>query len=419
MKNVLLVPVGMTPQVVTETVYWYGVVSSETVFFDEIRLLTTSQGKEQILLHLCGKDNYLARLSKEYDLPHIAISEEHIHVFGCSRSLEDIRTSNDNDLMADEMTALVRDLTADLNSRIFFSIAGGRKTMGTYLALLAHFFGREDVDDRLSHVLVSPEFERPLFDEQEQLFFYPPKCPRKYSLKGRREFVYDSFACRIDLIEIPIVYLNRFISKSKLNRFNEVVEDLRRSMGREQDHPPVRIDVEKGELIIADKIIKLSPRQFALYAAMLWIKKQRCQSFSLCKTCKLCFQTPFEWFSDKNFLLVFLEIYEKKNEQSAEKYLASFECPDINKEMVAKDLVWERSQINDKLQTLAVPGVVNLSIDKIREYGNTVYGICLNPAVVGFNWPGKMPAGIEFLRQQISPTTILSNKIDWLEGKEA
>ena len=55
------------------------------------------------------------------------------------------------------ITNLIRAFTADPESALHVSIAGGRKTMGFFLGYALSLYGR--AQDKLSHVLVSPPFE--------------------------------------------------------------------------------------------------------------------------------------------------------------------------------------------------------------------------------------------------------------------
>ena len=86
------------------------------------------------------------------------------------RLLSDIRNAADNEAIADAITAVVRELTADADCAVHASIAGGRKTMGFYLGYALSLLGRSQ--DRLSHVLISSPFE------SNPEFFYPTPSPQ-------------------------------------------------------------------------------------------------------------------------------------------------------------------------------------------------------------------------------------------------
>ena len=71
----------------------------------------------------------------------------------------------DNEALADQIFAFVRELATSTDTCLHASIAGGRKTMGLYIGLALQFYGRPG--DTLSHVLVNPALEN-------REFFYPP-----------------------------------------------------------------------------------------------------------------------------------------------------------------------------------------------------------------------------------------------------
>lgn len=201
-RQVLLVVTGLTPQVVTETIYalWQ---TDPRLVPAEVHLITTVQGAEHARLNLLSpRIAWLERLRTEYDLPPIHFPVEHIHVIPGNDSvpLDDIRSPEDNVCAADFITDLVRRLTEDEHSALHVSIAGGRKSMGYFVGYALSLFGRPQ--DRLSHVLVSAPFE------SHREFYYPTRqeCPIHVQ-QGGKEVAYDCRSARVDLAWIPFVRL--------------------------------------------------------------------------------------------------------------------------------------------------------------------------------------------------------------------
>ncbi len=154
-RRILLAVTGLSPQIVTETLYALAVASSPRWIPTEIRLITTTRGADNARLQLLHpKTGWFHRLRADYQLPEIAFDESHIHLIERpdGTPLDDIRDDTDNALTADTIVERVRLLTADPSSQIHASIAGGRKTMGFFLGYAMSLFGRDQ--DRLSHVLV-------------------------------------------------------------------------------------------------------------------------------------------------------------------------------------------------------------------------------------------------------------------------
>ena len=169
-RRILLAVTGLTPQIVTETLYALAVAQAEPWIPTEIRLITTFEGAERARLSLLDvKDGQFHALCRDYGLTgQIAFPADNILVIrdASGSPLSDIRTPEDNTLAADMLLAEVRTLCADESTELHVSIAGGRKTMGFFLGYALSLFGRPQ--DRLSHVLVNEPFEA-LRD-----FYFPP-----------------------------------------------------------------------------------------------------------------------------------------------------------------------------------------------------------------------------------------------------
>lgn len=159
-KRILLAVTGLSPQIVTETLYTLATAISAPFIPTEIHLITTVEGAERARLALLSDEpGWFHRLCRDYRLPAIQFNETHIHILedAAGKPLADIRSPEDNERAANFITEQVRKFTADPESSLHVSIAGGRKTMGYYLGYALSLYGREQ--DRLSHVLVSEPFE--------------------------------------------------------------------------------------------------------------------------------------------------------------------------------------------------------------------------------------------------------------------
>lgn len=200
-KRILLLVSGITPQIITETLYALAVKREPAFIPTRVISITTALGAKNIknaLLH--PQTGHFHRLCKEYGLSGISFAEDDIFIIEDEQGnpLKDIRTVNDNERCANMITNIVYDLTSDPDSAIHISIAGGRKTMGFYIGYAASLFGREQ--DRLSHVLVSEEFEG--LPE----FFYPSKHSRTINGRDKTPFL-DASQADVSLAEIPFARL--------------------------------------------------------------------------------------------------------------------------------------------------------------------------------------------------------------------
>ena len=171
-RNILVAVAGQTPAVVTETLCALEQLRGTRV--DEIRVITTSRGRESVVTSLFDAKDIFARYCKDYQVPHgrIAFSPKQIHVLrdASGQELEDIRDTRDNTAAADQIFVFIREWTRRDDEVLHCSVAGGRKTLGIFLAMSLMLRGRPE--DTLSHVLVSPDFESTVRE-----FFYPQPGP--------------------------------------------------------------------------------------------------------------------------------------------------------------------------------------------------------------------------------------------------
>ncbi len=262
-RRVLLAVSGLSPQIITETVYALAVAAPPEARFvpTEVQVITTAEGARQIQqLLLPPQGGGFARLCADFALPDIALGQAQLHIVAGhdGQPLDDIRSAADNACMADTITERVRALTADADCALHVSLAGGRKTMGFYAGYALSLFGREQ--DRLSHVLVAPPFE------SSREFFYPTPYPHPILLQGAQEQV-DAATAQVTLAQIPFVRLRQGLPKALLQgrtSFAATVHAANASQGL----PRMVLVVDRNELRADQQSIRLSPTEFALLAAL-------------------------------------------------------------------------------------------------------------------------------------------------------
>ncbi|MEY2874537.1 MAG: hypothetical protein RLZZ373_1908 [Pseudomonadota bacterium] len=262
-RRVLLTVSGLSPQIITETLYALALCEPVERRFlpTEIVALTTSEGARRIRLALLSESpGGLHQLIRDYALPPMLFGEEQIHTVRDAQGalLADIRSDHDNACMADAITALVRDLTADPDCALHVSIAGGRKTMGYYAGYALSLFGR--AQDRLSHVLVSAPFESS-FE-----FYYPTPYPKVIQVEGGRSLA-DAATAVVSLAQIPFVRLRGVLPAAMLAEragFQAVVQAADARLG------PARlvVDVDRRCIEADGAPVKLAPWSFALMAVL-------------------------------------------------------------------------------------------------------------------------------------------------------
>ncbi len=298
-KRILLAVSGMSPQILTETLYAIAVTEKETPFIPtEIHLISTSEGARRAVLELLhpqtGKFHQFCR---DYTLTGIEFNEHNVYAIENKNGdpLSDIKTPENNEAAADFITEIVSQLTRDENAALHVSIAGGRKTMGYYLGYALSLYGR--AQDRLSHVLISENYEG-LHD-----FFYP--TIESHVIYDRNKNPLDTQKAEVMLAEIPFVRLRTGLPEHLLNGkagFSETIE-----LARNFDvTPQLTVDLKQRCFYANSVQVKMSSVNFAFY---FWMIKQTVElNNPLSRSSKAN--------ENKDYIESFLEIYEKYSSES-------------------------------------------------------------------------------------------------------
>lgn len=267
LKNILIAVTGMSPQVVTETLF--ALVIQKNWVPDQILVMTTEHGKNRIVQDLLHPDTgQFYAFCAEYGLvDRIAFDESCVRVISDAQGvpLPDIRSPEENTLAANQILAFVSEVCSDDEVCVHASIAGGRKSMGFYLGYALSMYAR--VQDSASHVLVNAPFEG------LQDFFFPPKSPVELVLKSTGAKVSTEFA-EVMLADVPIVKM-----KAGLPLHHEGGSSLTYSeavaIAQENIAPEVTLRLSKPRerrIWINQHEIKLPDAQFAL---LYWVARLR------------------------------------------------------------------------------------------------------------------------------------------------
>ncbi len=291
MKNILLAVTGLSPQVITETLYALHQTDRRV---DAIHVITTRDGKEKIYTGLLagGKGHYYRYLEEYSILPEsIDFGSANIHVVTDEHGIEagDIENELHNERLLKKCMELAFLFTKDPETAVFFSLAGGRKTMSSCLTIAAQMYGRPQ--DRLYHVLVPPEFE------SSREFYYPPKESAAIKLidqKGEPFFKETRFA-KINLIPIPFFSVRNMLSDDFLKEPKDPAT-LMLSIIREEKSG-LTVNLKTCKVIYKTIELDLMPARMALYAFFIMRKKNCSKQVESCGNCTECFidvQTVFK-----------------------------------------------------------------------------------------------------------------------------
>lgn len=260
-KNVLFLVTGGTPQIITETLWALACNPDIENHWipDEIHVMSTLYGLNEVRNKLLGKDKILEQMKAEYKvLGQTALKGEFLYCFKDNRgkNLNDLRTPEENEYAANAICDKVREFTQDNNVNLHVSIAGGRKTMGFYAGYALSLYGR--AQDRMSHVLVDEKYEKGVN------FFYPSSTNDDFIVDRDHKTIGLSKDAKVWLADIPFVRLRTSLPDSSLiknSSFSDVVDSINLA------NKPIclQLHVKKKTMTISNKSVKLAPREFAFY----------------------------------------------------------------------------------------------------------------------------------------------------------
>ncbi|MGC8991094.1 MAG: CRISPR-associated ring nuclease Csm6 [Verrucomicrobiia bacterium] len=298
-ETILLAVTGMSPAVLTETV-WALANEPEPIIPSRIIVVTTATGRTEIIKWLfepiprfSGKTPWEAlRTALAADGHSLSgklrfgATPDDIRVItaadastGRTRELDDLRTPADNEAASDFLLEQVRGIVENPDTRLVASIAGGRKTMGALLYACMTLVGRET--DRLTHVLVNDPF-----DTLREFFF--PKQPggpisKPDTQNPGRLLKYDPADARVDLADVPFVPLrNLFVRElgRKAGTFSRLVDTCRADVRRRAaESIRLTIDSVRAELDVNGATIKLSPTEMLVMLFLARRAKQKEQPY--------------------------------------------------------------------------------------------------------------------------------------------
>ena len=370
MKNILLAVAGLNPQVITETLY---VLHQSNRCVDTIHVITTRDGKEKIYAELfSGKTGHYYRYLNEYSIAPSTIdfSQQNIHVITDEHGIEipDIINESDNEHLLKKCLELAFHFTKDPETAVFFSVAGGRKTMSSCLTLAVQMYGRPQ--DRLYHVLISPEFE------SNRDFFYPPKesCTIELKDKQGQLFYKETRYAQVNLIHIPFVSVREQLSTNLLKEPKDP-GSLLLSLIREEK---VRLIIN----LIARKVIcgatelDMMPARLALYSFFAIQKKNCTMETESCGNCLECF-IDIQTVLDKQVQIT--DLYKRMSGSRPLDEMSDTGITNLNTDNFNS----YKSKIKENLQRRFGPyALKELEIASVGTRPNKSYGILMDKAKI-------------------------------------
>jgi CRISPR-associated protein Csx14 len=293
MKRTLLAVCGTSPQVITETLY---ALHQEGRLPTSVRVLTTRTGKDRCIAALFGSgDGAFYRWCDDYNIDRTLIDFAPQHIIAVAgrdgTPLLDIADAEENELFLTACMEAAFAFSRLPEETLYYSLSGGRKTMSACLSTAAQFYGRSQ--DRLFHVLVSPEFE------SNRDFYFPPREAQQIELfdEKRQPYLKSTAYARINLITMPFVSIRERIAPGHLQH-PETPADLLSSLIREP-LPTLTVDLKEHKLLWKGIECDLSPTHLALYAFFVLRKKESDCLQETCSGCRACFMSKEEILEQK------------------------------------------------------------------------------------------------------------------------
>ncbi len=275
-QRVLLAVTGMTPAILTETV-WALAQEQPPVIPDRVVVITTTTGAQRLeeelfsevdssgqgiwqLLrqHILGPEGQDSPLLTLEAVRQITVPDPRK---GRSRALEDFRTSEENAATADYLLEQVRGLVENPDIELITSIAGGRKTLGALLYASMSLLGRET--DRLTHVLVNEPYDHPALTPR---FFFPQQPQQKLTTQDGTIVIAKK--AHIDLGDIPFVPLRNLFERDILNKpssFTGLVNRCRKKVNEAASRSVTLVlRTDRREIEVNGVPIKLSCTQHVI-----------------------------------------------------------------------------------------------------------------------------------------------------------
>ena len=248
-NNILLCSVGLTPQIVTETLY---ALMLKEWWPDKIIIITTEAGAhacdKMLLDHKAGG---LAQFKREYGKLTTIKFTQKVQVITVNTDSGDLDDGRWTAKFSDEAKAIISKICSDPKNSVHVSISGGRKTAAAILALLMAIYGR--AQDRISHVQTDPDMRR------NPSFWFPTNTSETLPLGDGKHV--NSANVFINLIDVPFPRLYNSISEN-----NSSFKDAMEVISAQANKP--RLIIFGTEITWNGTLLEMPP---AIKAWMLWL----------------------------------------------------------------------------------------------------------------------------------------------------
>ncbi|MBC8213798.1 MAG: TIGR02584 family CRISPR-associated protein [Candidatus Marinimicrobia bacterium] len=285
--EIFIAVLGKTPQVLTECLYYYySHYYKQNRYFDSIFVYTTTEGKEKLVKSLF-LENKLKELIKTLKInpEDIPFKKDSILLYERPDGsyLSDLRTTEDNEHAQSFLFNHIKTITMDPEVRVTATVAGGRKTMSSQMALAFQLYGRKQ--DELIHILAPEEKMKPSSN------WYFPKNPSR-----ENEQLYVS--------HIPVLRVGRYITRSLDISPDLLLNKLQKELVSR--YKLLRLTIKKNMFIgmVNEKEDSFElPPLLASYLRYLLRRRKKSKCSDECTGCALCFVSTQGMVDNKEAVL--------------------------------------------------------------------------------------------------------------------
>jgi CRISPR-associated protein (TIGR02584 family) len=250
-KGVLMVSVGLSPQVVTETLH--ALFAAGEGLPTRLILITTVRGANAIRDHLIDPENgQIAAWGREWGIVGAEALAGATEIVAIETDSGDIDANRGHALFACGAERLIRSVTECSETTLHVSIAGGRKTAGAILSVLMALHGR--AQDRVTHILVEPE------TAVGSDFFFPTRTARKIFAAGGPAI--DTSEVRLHLVDLPVTGLSAVMPA-------EVPDRLRNAFFNQIEAPRLRVHRSERKVNWDGRSLVWPPQPVAFLAMLV------------------------------------------------------------------------------------------------------------------------------------------------------
>jgi CRISPR-associated protein (TIGR02584 family) len=217
MRTILVATTGLTPAVLTETV-WALAQEKPPVIPDAVIVLTTATGRAHIEQQLFGPDAIWQQLRRallgpksdldprlDFDRSPDRVKVVHHRVGTRRLPLDELATPAQNTAFADAITQELWVHTSQPDTRVVASLAGGFKTMSALMLSAMQLLANPG--DRVTHILVSGGYE-----SATPPFFFPKQKEQLLRARDGSALRAADAASRLQLIDLPVIPLRRWFA---------------------------------------------------------------------------------------------------------------------------------------------------------------------------------------------------------------